>query len=96
MTIGNALTFIKRGMIDEELREKLNTASNMETCDGILAEEGLGFSRHDFEEAYHNQLTLCQTAEQADRLKEFKLWWELLSQLSSAGACNNPCGQCCG
>ena len=78
MTIGNALTFIKRGLEDSDLRGRLNAATSLPEIDQVLAEENLLFSAHDFDEAFHHQLTLCQAMEAAEQLKEFKLWWDLL------------------
>lgn len=80
MTIGNALTFIKRGMAEADLRTRLNAASTPDEIQDILAEEKIPFSAPDFDEAYNHQLTLCQEEEDADQLKEFKMWWDLLFQ----------------
>jgi hypothetical protein len=96
MTVGNAMTFIKRAMTDSELRERLNTASSIEARDEILTDERLPFSQYDFEEAFRNRLTLCQEAEAADQLNEFKMWWELLTTLLNSGACANTCNRCSG
>ena len=87
MTVGNAIAFIKRGMHDSELRERLSSAASIWSRDEILSNERLQFSQHQFEDAYHSQLTLCQEAEEADQLKEFKMWWELLTHLLEPGAC---------
>jgi hypothetical protein len=94
MTIGNALTFIKRGQKDGTLRERLNAANSAHELDEVLASENITFSAHDFDEAYHHRLTECQEEEDADRLKEFKLWWDLLSQMLNPGTCGDMCGSC--
>ena len=91
MTVGNAIAFIKRGMHDSELRERLSSAASIWARDEILCNERLQFSQHQFEEAYYNQLTLCQEAEEADQLKEFKMWWELLNHLLEPGSCPGVC-----
>ena len=91
MSIGNAMAFIKRGMHDRELRDRLNAAPSKMVFDEILADECLPFSKHQFEEAYRNQLTRCQEAEAADQLNEFKMWWQLLNQLLEPGACQGGC-----
>jgi hypothetical protein len=96
MTIGNAMAFIKRGMSDDELRGRLNSAPNVKVRDEILSDERLQFSQHEFEEAFRNQLTLCQQAQSADKLREFKMWWELLTQLLKPGACESGCKGCSG
>ena len=95
MTIGNAISFIKRGMTDNALRKRLNRASNPEEIQDILNQEKLPFSAHDFDEAFHNRLTLCQEEEEADQLREFKMWWEILSQCVGSTACQGNCSGCC-
>jgi hypothetical protein len=94
MTIGNALAFIKRGLEDRKLRARLNSATGPQQIQDILIEEKLSFSAHDFDEAYHHQLTLCQEEEQADQLKEFKMWWGLLAQILNPPACSGQCSGC--
>lgn len=96
MTIGNAMTFIKRGMTDSKLRKRLYAASSIAMCDAILAEENLIFSPNEFEEAFHNRLTLCQQAEEADQLNEFKMWWQMLAQLLDPDRCGPACAGCSG
>ena len=94
MTIGNALTFIKRGQEEDTLRARLNAASSPHELETILSEENLVFSAHDFDEAYHHRLTECQEEEQADQLKEFKMWWELLPQFLNPCASGSMCNSC--
>ena len=94
MTIGNALSFIKRSQADSALRARLNAAESPDELSEILVTEKLSFSAHDFDEAYHHQLTECQEEEEADQLKEFKMWWELLSQYHNPSACGGMCGSC--
>lgn len=96
MTIGNAMAFIKRGMTDSKLRKRLYAASSIEMRDDILADEHLMFSQDEFEEAFRNRLTLCQQAEDADQLNEFKMWWQMLTQLLDPGRCGNACQGCGG
>lgn len=95
MTIGNALSFIERGQTDGALRDRLNDATSCKERDDMLAAEKLTFSAHDFDEAFHHRLTLCQEAEEADQLKEFKMWWDLLTQLLEPAACRNHCSGSC-
>lgn len=80
MTIGNALLFIRKGLQDRDLRHQLNHASSIAELDSILIDHGLAFSDHDFEEAFYNRLFKCQEQELADQLKEFKVWWDLLTR----------------
>ena len=94
MSIGNALGFIERGLYDTDLRKRLNAASTEDECEKVLLKERLTFSPHDFDEAFHHRLTQCQEAEEADQVKEFKMWWDLLSQSFHPGACGHSCGNC--
>lgn len=95
MTIGNALTFIKRGLEDSDLRGRLNAATSLMEIDQVLAEADLLFSTCDFDEAFHHQLTQCQVMEAAEQLKEFKLWWELLLRTLEPAACETQYSGCC-
>ena len=88
MTIGNALAFIKRGLMDSELRNRLNSTKSSFELLKVLGDENLKFSAQDFEEAFRHRLTQCQEEEEAVQLNEFKMWWFLLSQ----GVEINPCG----
>jgi hypothetical protein len=96
MTIGNAMDFIKRGINDRELRGRLNTAPSKRELDEILSFEHLIFSHHEFEEAHRNLLTKCTEQEAANRLMEFKNWWELLTCLSEQAPRSCGCNGCCG
>ena len=94
MTIKNALTFIKRGQEDRTLRSRLNAAASADELSEILTSEKLEFSAHDFDEAYHHQLTQCQEEEEAEQLKEFRMWWDLLCQIQNPGSCGGMCSSC--
>lgn len=94
MTIGNAIAFIRRGINDSELRERLTTAPSINVRDEALSDEGLQFSQHEFEEAFRNLLVLCQEAEAADQLNEFKIWWEFLTHSFESGARLDACSGC--
>jgi hypothetical protein len=94
MTIGNALSFIKRGLEDSDLRGRLNGAGSLFELDQILIQEDFLFSPPEFDEAYHHQLTQSQALETADQLKEFKLWWDLLFRTLEPAACEAPCSGC--
>lgn len=95
MTIGNALAFIKRGYEDDALRKRLNSAASMAELEDILVKEKLMFSAHDFDEAYHHSLTLCQEVEEADKLSEFKMWWDLLLHMIGPVSSGKQCSGCC-
>ncbi len=95
MTIGNALTFIERGLTDSVLRERLNAATGLPELDDVLAEEKLLFSAHDFDEAFHHRLTQCKEMEEAEQIREFKMWWDLLFRILGLATCGNQCSGCC-
>lgn len=95
MTVANALSFINKGLEDKEIRDRLNSASSPSEIDDILANEKLRFSMGEFSEAYYKKLTECQETETADRLKEFKMWWEFLMQLMNPAGYRNQCSGGC-
>ena len=95
MTIGHALTFIQRGREDGELRSRINGAKTLSELNRVLDGEGLSFSPHEFDEAYHNRLFQCQFEEDANQIKEFKMWWDLVSQSLSLAPCGPSCGGGC-
>lgn len=94
MTIGNALSFIKRGIDDSTLRRRLNSSATPSELTNLLADEKLKFSADDFNDAFLQQLTLCREEEDADQLKEFKLWWDLLLKTISPESDVPLCGGC--
>ena len=94
MTIGNAMTFIARGQKDVGLRRELNQAAHPSEVEKIMEKENLTFSGHDFDEAFHHLLTLCTDAEQADQLKEFKMWWSLITCGAESSSCSGQCSGC--
>ena len=81
MTIGNAKQFIQRGMLESDLRARLLASHDNVSLEGLLKEEDLLFSDGDFDEAFHNLLTQCQTREQADQLNAFRMWWQMTVSL---------------
>lgn len=87
MTIGNALKFIKKGLVDDPLRKRLNNASGLPELEQVLSENGLVFSAHEFDEAFNSRLVQCQEEEDASQLREFKLWWDFL--LMTVGTAND-------
>jgi hypothetical protein len=70
---------ISRGLVDHSLRNALNSLTSIEMINRHLVEENLLFSTPEFEDAYNFSLTQCQFEDQADRLAEFRMWWELLN-----------------
>jgi hypothetical protein len=95
MHIGNALEFIKRGFIDGTLRNRLNAADTCDALQEILADEGLSFTQHEFENAFNSLLVKCQRIEAAGQLQEFKMWWEMLQQFNGVAMCQHNCSSCC-
>ena len=95
MTIGNALTFIERGLRDNSLRKRLNSVTNSSELQNVLGDEKFMFSAHDFDEAFHHRLTQCRDEEEAEQIKEFKMWWHLLSRSLEMPACSSQCSGCC-
>ena len=65
-----------------------------EEIDYILEGEAMSFSAHEFEDAYNHRLTECQTSEEAETLKELKLWWDLLGQIINLHECKAGCSGC--
>lgn len=95
MTVANAQKFIKQGLGDRELRDRLNSASDLSELQKILEDENLGFSPNEFDEAFYNVLTECQSTEAADQVKEFKMWWEFLGQtFGMSSGCGGQCSKC--
>lgn len=95
MTIGHALTFIEKGRSDSDLRARLNAAQTLADLNGVLESEGLTFSPQEFDEAFHNQLFQCQFEEEANQIKEFRMWWDLVSQSVNLAVCGPSCGSGC-
>ncbi len=78
MSLNNAIKFIDEARRNSDLRTKLNTAADNATREEILHELDLVFNYAEFEDAYNSMLANCQFEEQADDLKNFKLWWDFL------------------
>ncbi len=99
MSIGNALNFIKRAATEPALRDRLNSATCTSELEEVLSSEGLIFTPFEFEDAFNSSLVKCTEWEAADHLNEFRMWWEMLQQIVSPGACNATAscsGGCCG
>jgi hypothetical protein len=78
MTIQNALSFIRQGQHDNDLRSKLVKAETVDTRQKILDQKDLIFTPEEFEEAYSLSLFKCQHQEDADALMAFRMWWIML------------------
>ena len=80
MPIADARKFLLEVMQDAALREALNEAEDEAARQAVLAEAGFRFTAHEFEEAWRNELTVCQTEELASRLHEVNQWWQILQR----------------
>lgn len=78
MTMKAAIAFIKQARVDNELRKQLNIADNQAERENYLQDMGLVFNYAEFEDAYNNMLSSCQTEDEASVLQEFKMWWDFL------------------
>lgn len=96
MSIGNALGFIKRGLHDHDLRDRLNRAESAKALREVMTEEGMIFSVHEFENAVNSLLVKCRHIEHASQLKEFQMWWEMLQSITGVQMCQKNCGGTCG
>jgi hypothetical protein len=97
MTIGNALAFIDRGRSDHTLRRRIYGVSNATELQYVLESENLVFTYPEFDEAFHSRLVQCQFEEDAEQLKEFKQWWDMMyAYMGSPGTCPSNCRGCSG
>jgi D-lyxose ketol-isomerase len=78
MTVSSAQQFIQHTVIDPSLVQRINAASDKTEIEEILREIKYEFNYEQFDKAYFNVLTWCQTHEQAQAVKEVKLWWDCL------------------
>ena len=78
MTLAAAQQFIQRAVNDPDMVRRMNDARDKSAVRKILDELKFNFNREEFEPAYLNLLTCCQTEAQADAVKEVKLWWDCL------------------
>lgn len=78
MTLAAAQKFIQRTVSDYDLVDRINAAPDSEEIQQILSGLNLHFNHEEFEKAYFNVLTQCQTHEQAEIVKGIKMWWDCL------------------
>jgi hypothetical protein len=85
MSLAAAHRFILRVIDDNALRVRLNTTRKRAEIEAVL-EESVGlFSAEMFEDAFRALHVKCQTAAQADELKEIRLWWLLVMATATPG-----------
>jgi hypothetical protein len=77
MSRADAVTFIKTAMTDPELRKKIDRSATSEERTAVLKEYELKFTEFEFQDGFNNLLTRCQEEGDADRLREFRMWWDL-------------------
>lgn len=82
MPMAHVRPFLKRVLLDKDLRDALMAAANGEGRANILAREGFEFTDEEFEDGYRATLVGLQFEVDADRLKEFKLMWDMLRRMS--------------
>lgn len=77
MSVENAKIFIKRALNDKELRDGVNSASTSEEVTAFLESKNIGFTFSELNEAHTSLLTQCQSEDDAQELKEFRMWWDM-------------------
>ncbi len=82
MPMAHVRPFLKRVLLDKDLRDRLLAADNGAQRAVILAQEGFDFTDEEFEDGYRATLVGLQFEADADRLKEFKLMWDMLRRMS--------------
>lgn len=80
MPIADARKFLFEVMQNTALRDALNEANGEAERQAVLAEAGFQFTMQEFEEAWRNELTTCQTEELASQLHEVNQWWQILQR----------------
>lgn len=81
MTVANALSFIRRALVDDGFRKKLNYSQTREELLALLDAENFLFSYSEFDEAFYMWLVKCQEAEDAEQPKELQAWWVMLNHM---------------
>jgi hypothetical protein len=78
MTLAAAQQFIQRAINDPDMVSRMNAAPDGTAIRQILEQMNLPFDKEEFDPAYVNMLTWCQTHEQAEAVKEIRVWWDFL------------------
>lgn len=82
MPMADVRPFLKRVLLDKELRDRLLAAADGKERALILQQEDFEFTDEEFEDGYRATLVGLQFEADADRLKEFKLMWDMLRRMS--------------
>ena len=78
MSIESARKFLVLASRNPQWVQSLNSAGSTQELEAMLAEQGLSFTYHEFDEAYSNILTKCQFPAQADELEQVRIWYDML------------------
>lgn len=81
MPMAHVRPFLKQVLTDKVFRDKLISAASEADRTAVLAEYGYEFSAAEFEEGYNATLVGLQFEDDANRLKEFKLMWDMLHRM---------------
>lgn len=85
MSIGNAKKFIRKAMDDKKIRSRINAAGGSNERAAVLEDLGLGFTYPEFDDAFNNLLTQCQREGDAELLREFRMWWDMVRDVNPGG-----------
>ena len=72
MALGKSIQFIRQFIRDKEFRHECNKSSKEDLL------KNLDFNETEFDDAINMQLVKCQSYEEADRIQQIKLWFEVL------------------
>lgn len=78
MTVAAAESFIRRAISDHALVQRINASSDKAAINEIFLQLQLNFDPEEFEQGYFKLLTHCRIIEQAEAVREVKLWWDCL------------------
>lgn len=77
MSIQNALIFLRDIESNSELRKSCYSSKTKGELLRMLDKQERSFTSDDFENAINTLLFKCQTYEQADRVRELQVWFQL-------------------
>lgn len=80
MSVQAAKKFIERAHCDAQLRRRLNESEGPERVMDVLRDNGFDFNLDELTQAYSRILVEAPDALAAEQLKEFELWWTILTQ----------------
>jgi hypothetical protein len=81
MTIAAAELLIRQAVSDPEWVQRINAAADRAAVNELFFALDISFNHEEFEQACFNLLTSCQVIEQAEAVKEVKLWWNCLEYI---------------